>query len=228
MYKDSKIKTLKAHYVVKKDSIQTRLKEFEETYKKGDESIFEELCFCIFTAGASARMGLSSIEAIKDIILKGNVEELTARISNIHLYPEARSRYIVHTRNYIDEQLHFRLKEKIESFLDRNELRDFFAANKGIKGLGYKEASHFLRNIGIRGYAILDKHILKSMYEFGVARNLIKPVEEKGKLKFISPSNRRLYMEVEAELKKFSEEIEIDFDELDLLLWSEKTGEILK
>jgi N-glycosylase/DNA lyase len=95
-------------------------------------------------------------------------------------------------------------------------LRDFFATNKGIKGLGYKEASHFLRNIGFKGYAILDIHILRSLHEFGVIDSP-KP-----------PSTRNKYLETEAKLKEFAKEISIDFDELDLLLWSNRTGEVLK
>jgi thermostable 8-oxoguanine DNA glycosylase len=36
------------------------------------------------------------------------------------------------------------------------------------------------------------------------------------------------YLAIERRLRKFSEEIGIDMDHLDLLLWSRKTGEILK
>ena len=34
---------------------------------------------------------------------------------------------------------------------------------KNVKGLGYKTASHFLRNLGADGFAIIDSHILKYM-----------------------------------------------------------------
>jgi N-glycosylase/DNA lyase len=83
-------------------------------------------------------------------------------------------------------------------------------------GLGYKEASHFLRNIGFRGYAILDKHILRSLYEFGVLDSP-KP-----------PTTKNRYIETENKFKEFANQLGIQLDELDLLLWSEKTGEILK
>jgi thermostable 8-oxoguanine DNA glycosylase len=36
------------------------------------------------------------------------------------------------------------------------------------------------------------------------------------------------YLEVEQELIRFDKDIRVDFDELDLVLWSMKTGEILK
>jgi len=210
------IEKLKNSYTLKKDLIKQRMQEFEEVYKLGDEVIFTELCFCIFTAGASARMGLKCIDAIKDIILTGTAQEIEARIEKKHLYPKARAEYLVHTRDYLKREWNLQIKKLIESYQNKLELRDFFATNKGIKGLGYKESSHFLRNIGFKGYAILDKHVLRSLHEYGVIDNP-KP-----------PNNRKQYLEIEGKMKDFAKMIQIDFDELDLLLWSNKTGEILK
>jgi len=42
------------------------------------------------------------------------------------------------------------------------------------------------------------------------------------------PSNRKRYLEVEQQLLQFSKDIKVNCDELDLVLWSMKTGEILK
>jgi len=42
------------------------------------------------------------------------------------------------------------------------------------------------------------------------------------------PGNRTLYLETEERLRFFARDIGIDFDELDLVLWSMKTGEVLK
>jgi N-glycosylase/DNA lyase len=210
------IEELKQSYEQKNDIIKQRMREFEETYKLGDKAIFTELCFCIFTAGSSARAGLTCIDAINDIILTGNAIEIESRIVGKHRYPKARAEYIVHTRDYLQSEWNFKIKDLIESFDDGLLLRDFFAANKGIKGIGYKEASHFLRNIGLKGYAILDIHILRSLHEFGLIDSS-KP-----------PTNRKKYLEVEQKLKEFAKMIDIDFDELDLLLWSDRTGEVLK
>jgi len=210
------INELKHSYESKKEIIKQRMHEFEEVYKLGDEAIFTELCFCIFTAGSSAKAGLKCIDAIKDIILTGNAIELENRIQKIHRYPKARAEYIIHTREYLNQEYNLKIKDLIESFDDRLKLRDFFANNKGIKGLGYKESSHFLRNIGFKGYAILDIHILRSLHEFGIIDNP-KP-----------PSTRSKYLEIEAKLKEFAKDIDIDFNELDLLLWSNRTGEVLK
>jgi N-glycosylase/DNA lyase len=140
------IEELKQSYEQKKDIIKQRMMEFEETYKLGDKAIFTELCFCIFTAGSSAKSGLKCIDAINDIILTGNAIEIESRIERKHRYPKARAEYIVHTRDYLQNEWNFKIKDLIESFDDGLRLRDFFATNKGIKGIGYKEASHFLRN----------------------------------------------------------------------------------
>ncbi len=191
--------------------------EFEEVFEQGDDRrVFEELVFCIFTANASARMGFRSVDAVKEILIEAGTEELSSRLQHVHRFPNARARYIVHTREFLKKEFNFKLKRLVLSFSDHLERRDFFANHKDVKGVGYKEASHFLRNVGFRGYAILDKHILQSLYEFGVIENP-KP-----------PTTRDKYLRIENKFKEFAKKVEIDSDELDLLLWSEKTGEILK
>ncbi|MGQ9526089.1 MAG: 8-oxoguanine DNA glycosylase [Armatimonadota bacterium] len=203
-------------YASKRNAIRARLAEFEETYKRGDHAIFEELVFCIFTAGASARMGLRCVDAVRPVLLTGNQQAIEASIQGLHLYPAARAAYVIHTRDYLANLCGLRMRSLIESFPDPYERRRFFAENKDIKGIGYKEASHFLRNIGFRGYAILDKHILRSLHEFRVLQSPAPPRTPKQ------------YLEYEALMKQWANEIGIDFDELDLLLWSNRTGEILK
>jgi N-glycosylase/DNA lyase len=214
--KDS-IAELKRDYRKKKPLITARLAEFKEAYKKSDRAIFEELCFCILTAGSSAKMGMRTIEALKDILHTGSVKELQQRAQDHRVrFWRIRPSYIVQTREYLNDACGMKLHRLIESFDCRHLRRDFFARNKSIKGLGYKEASHFLRNIGFPGYAILDKHILNSLREMGVIDRRMRPTTRAG------------YLAIEKKLERFAREIGIDMDHLDLLLWSRKTGEILK
>ena len=161
-------------------------------------------------------MGLRSVEAVRPLLAGGAHDELTAALSGVHRYPRARSGYIVVTREHLEGDCRMRLRERLSSFGDPVERRDWLAREKGIKGLGYKESSHFLRNVGLRGYAILDKHILRCLFEVGV---LESPQP---------PSTRARYLATEERLRDFSRDVSIDFDELDLVLWSMKTGEILK
>ena len=133
-----------------------------------------------------------------------------------HRFPNARPEYIVITRNYLQRSFSMRLRERLESFRDASERRDWLAQDPRIKGLGYKEASHFLRNVGFKGYGILDKHVVRCLAEMGVIKSA-KP-----------PTSRKNYMETEGRMREFADRVRIDFDELDLVLWSMKTGEVLK
>jgi N-glycosylase/DNA lyase len=184
--------------------------------KGSDQRLWEELVFCIFTAGASARMGLRSIEAIRPLLLKGTHKQLTKALVGVHRYPQARAGYIVTTRDYLQEDCKMCLRSRLESFDNPIERRDWIAKERRIKGLGFKEASHFLRNIGLKGYGILDKHILRSLAELGVIESP-QP-----------PTTRARYLAIEDQLRGFARDLKIDFDEMDLVLWSMKTGEILK
>lgn len=208
---------LRKDYRKKKPAIMQRLSEFKAVYEKGDRAIFEELCYCILTAGSSAKMGMRTIEALRDILHTGTEKELQQR-SKAHRvrFWRIRPSYIVRTREYLKDAYGMELRRLLESFDSRHARRDFFAKNKSVKGLGYKESSHFLRNIGFPGYAILDKHILNSLREMGVISKRMRPTTQAG------------YLEIEKRLEQFAEEIGIHMDHLDLLLWSRKTGEILK
>jgi N-glycosylase/DNA lyase len=211
------IDELRRDYRAKKPLIVKRLAEFRTVYERGDRAIFEELCYCILTAGSSAKMGMRTVTALKDILRSGSERELQQRAQAHRLrFWRLRPSYIYHTREYLDDACGLKLKQLIGSFDCRDARRDFFAKNKGIKGLGYKEASHFLRNIGFPGYAILDKHILNSLREMGVISARMRPTTRAG------------YLAIEMKLEQFAKEIGIDMDHLDLLLWSRKTGEILK
>jgi len=218
-----KIENLLRHYAERKDEIRARLAEFPLVYKKGDLAIFKELCFCILTANTSAKMGITCIEAAGDEILTADIEGLQGVLCGRYRFWKVRPAYIIHTRDYLKREVGFGmsprgnpLRDKIDSLTDFHERRDFFAKNPGIKGLGYKEASHFLRNIGFNGYAILDKHIVNLLFELGVLPDNNRP------------ANRARYIETEERLRDFSNRTGIDMDELDLALWSYKTGVVLK
>ena len=208
-----------ATHRVRRKEIQKRLGEFREVWRKGsDARLWEELTYCIFTAGASARMGLASVDAIRPLLLDGAPEEMTLALkeAGAHRFPVARPGYIVTTRNYFRANFKMELRKRLRSFSDPNERRDWLAQDKQVKGLGYKESSHFLRNIGVRGHAILDKHVMRCLAEVGVTDST-KP-----------PQTRKKYLKIEQEFSRFAKDIGVDFDELDLVLWSMKTGEILK
>ena len=92
-----------ATHRARRKEIRKRLREFEEVWRRGsDARLWEELAYCIFTAGASARMGLNSVAAVRSLLLDGDCEAMTAALkeNGAHRFPVARPRYIVSTRNY--------------------------------------------------------------------------------------------------------------------------------
>lgn len=201
----------------RKDEIRARLGEFESIGKRGSDGVWwEEMVFCFFTGGCSARMGMRSLDAVRPIIMSGGHDELTNALLGVHRYPNARSRYIVASRTFLLEHCGMKLRKKLNSFEGSYERRDWLVKEKGIKGLGYKEASHYLRNIGFKGYAILDKHVLNCLAELKIIDDP-KP-----------PNTRSRYLMVEEKLHNLTDRTGINFDELDLVLWSMKTGAILK
>lgn len=163
-------------------------------------------------------MGLKSIEAVRPLLLEGGREEMTQalKLAGAHRFPVARPGYIVVARSYLREQCGMALRKQLQLFSNGIERRDWLAQEKRIKGLGYKEASHFLRNIGLKGHAILDKHVLRCLVDLKVLKDA-RP-----------PSTRARYLEIEERLREVARDVKIDFDELDLVLWSMKTGEVLK
>ncbi len=202
---------------MRRSEIRGRLTEFGEIWKNGsDERLWEEMVYCFFTGGCSAKMGLRSIEAVRAHLQTGTHDDVMNALVGRHRYPRARARYVIASRTFLEEHCGMRLREKFMGFDDDLARRDWLVKEKRIKGLGYKEASHYLRNIGLKGYAILDKHVLNCLYE-------LKIIEEPK-----PPNTRSKYLMVENHLKNFADQIEIDFDEMDLVLWSMKTGEILK
>lgn len=209
-------KILSSHHT-RRDEIRRRLSEFENIWLKGsDADLWEEMVYCFFTGGCSAKMGIRSVNAIRHLLADGTQPEIAGSLTGVHRYPNARSKYVVASREFLQKDCGMRLRDRLSAFKDDIARRDWLVREKGIKGLGYKEASHYLRNIGLFGYAILDKHVLNCMAELGLIEDP-KP-----------PSTRDKYLRAEQKLKGFAAETGIDFDELDLVLWSMKTGEILK
>ena len=137
---------------------------------------------------------------------ESRLKELTRNVR----FNENKVKYIIEVRKKFPE-----IKERINT-MPANQLREWLASKNGVKGFGPKESAHFLRNIGFKGYAILDKHILNSLIEFGVVDEIKMPL------------NRDRYLGIEGKMKVFSNEIGIPMDELDLLFWSIETGKVFK
>ncbi len=209
--------SIKLAHAARVEEIRRRMADFDNIREAGsDTNFWEEMVFCFFTGGCSARMGLNSLDAVRSLLPNGTQEELAKALTGVHRYPNARARYIIASREFLREHCGMELRNTLNGFSCGFERRDWLAREKRIKGLGYKEASHYLRNVGFKGYAILDKHVLNCLAELKLIDDP-KP-----------PNTRSRYLTVEEKMRKLADRSGVDFDDLDLVLWSMKTGVILK
>ena len=190
-------------------AVENRKQDFIRVGKSSPEIIYGELCFCILTANTSAEMGIRTQEIIglegflnfDEVTMRKKLKEARYRFYNV------RSKFLVQSRWIVDELPH------IIAMKDRIEARDYLVNN--LKGIGYKEASHFLRNVGVFDFSILDKHIL----------NMIR--KEHPERKFLVGS-RKNYLETEKTILEFADSISLEPGILDLYLWKIATGKLLK
>ena len=109
------VEKIRAAHRARRREIQSRLAEFAEVGRSSsDERLWEEMVYCIFTAGASARMGLGSVEAVRHMLARGTRDELAAALRRRHRYPNSRSGYIVATREFLEGDCGMRLRERRE------------------------------------------------------------------------------------------------------------------
>ncbi len=188
--------------------VRARVREFRRLGRRGEDELFQEMCFCILTANFNAERAIAIQEAIAGGFITLPKGRLAARLRALgHRYPNARAAYIVEARK------HRGGIRRVLLGLGGLELRKWFACN--VKGLGFKEASHFLRNIGYGEYAILDFHIIDILERNGL---IARP-------KTLTP---RRYVEIEGALKRMGGRLGLDMADLDLCLWFMETGKILK
>lgn len=204
-----RVEELVRDHATRKDEIRTRLKEFAAVHEK---EYFYELAYCLLTPQSSAANAGKAVEELRNADFQGSViEPVGILFSKAHYIRFHRTK----ARNLLEAKA--RLLE-ILSALARQEpsmdLRAWLAGN--VRGLGWKEASHFLRNIGHRDLAILDRHILQNLKRHGVIRTI--PAS-------LTPAR---YLSIEERFRRFAHDICIPMDELDLLFWSRETGAILK
>jgi len=169
------------------------------------------------TPQSKARVADRAIKDLlkKNILFSGNKEQIFKELINSGVrFPENKTNYIIEAREFFTNNGKIDIKSK----LDRGTAdakREWLVKN--VKGLGYKEASHFLRNIGLGfEFAILDRHIMKNLMKYGIIDEIPKCL------------NRKCYLFFEEKMRKFSKRVNIPMADLDLLFWSDETGEIFK
>jgi N-glycosylase/DNA lyase len=216
--KNSLVKELQKLYTARENEIIERLKEFRQCWSKSnDEEIFRELAFCLLTPQSKARSCWKAINQMNedDVLLKGDADRIKPILKKCVRFHNKKAAYLVSARSLFMKDGMISIKTLLKSFHDIYDCREWLVKN--LTGLGYKEAGHFLRNIGFgEKIAILDRHILRNLHALGVIDEFPE-----------SLSNKR-YLEIEKKMAIFAGSINIPLDHLDLLLWYKETGEIFK
>jgi len=200
-----------------KSEIRARLAAFKKVGAESDDRIFEELVFCLCTPQSSAKSCFSAVTRLQQsrLLFKGDETAIGDTLKGYVRFHNTKSRYILGARQAFSDHSG---NLNIKAYLDHPDsifLRNRLAEN--VKGLGYKESGHFLRNIG-RGenLAILDRHILRNMARYHVIQQVPHTL------------TRKMYLHLEDRLRRFSCRTGIPMADLDLLFWYRETGEIFK
>jgi len=200
------LNTLKKSHL--KTRIDKRILEFKHIDKTSNDAIFQELCFCILTANYTAEKTIEIQKNIGTCFLNPSQQTVSLKLKECgYRFPNIRAEYIcssVHHKQNLSEILSSYTGEK---------LREWFVTH--IKGLGYKESSHFLRNIGFDDYAIIDFHIVDLLVNFNY---ISRP----------KTMTKKTYITIENILRSIAEQTGLTLGELDLYLWYIETGKILK
>ena len=196
--KQSKVRTL----------VTTRIQEFHAIPKHSPDALFEELCYCILTANFSAKRGALIHEQLKTCFHSEPKQTLEKKLRDCgYRFPAIRAGFIAAAA----AQKHM-LTTTIHT-LQGEELRTWLVNN--VHGLGYKEASHFLRNIGFDDYAIIDSHIIDLLTRY---KRIIPP----------KTMTKKRYLAIETTLRDIAITTHLTLAELDLYLWYMETGMVLK
>lgn len=198
------ITEIKGHYKSKKQIIKKRLIEFSK-----NKDYFYELCFCLLTPQSNAKKCYECIQILRE-------KDFFNKNFDIKKYLRGKTRFYRNKSDYLIQykKNHHKIRNQIKNIKNSKELRDYLVQN--VKGIGYKESSHFLRNMGYRNLAILDRHILRNLKDLNVINEIPKSL------------NKKQYIEIEDNFQNFSKKINIPMDELDLLFWSIETGEVFR
>ncbi|MEM4165891.1 MAG: N-glycosylase/DNA lyase [Candidatus Bilamarchaeaceae archaeon] len=190
--------------------VKRRIRSFKNFRKKSEKEIFKELCFCILTANYNAKGAIRIQKKIDDGFILLTQKKLASALRKLgHRFPNTRAAYICENRKYLS------CLKSIFNFNDGKSAREWLVKN--IKGLGYKEASHFLRNIGFDDVAIIDFHIIDVLSRYKMIK---KPTSKS--------LSKKTYYDIEKKLEELAKETNVPLSELDLYLWYLETDKIFK
>lgn len=163
---------------------------------KTEKEIFYNLCFAICAPQAKFKNNLLVQEKLMNIDFFEqdiSLETLKPIVKLVRFQKKAD--YLLKLKNNFQN-----IKGLIKTFQSNPfQLREILVSY--ISGIGYKAASHFLRNLGATNLAIIDTHILKVLN------------------KKQGPKNRKEYLEFEKEFEDLAKNHNMTIAELDVFIW---------
>lgn len=175
----SELDKLKRFYEEKKAEIDKFLQECAALGQSNDaEKLFSELCYCLLTPQVNAddaRDIWRHLQSTK-LLFRGTVREIEGSLGGWQYRRPDKAVYLCEARErFFDERGEAGIVALVRalSATDPREARDMLAnprRRSKIRGLGMKEGSHFLRNLGLshNQLAILDRYILNWLVRFEV------------------------------------------------------------
>lgn len=196
------ITDIKNKYQSLKLQIEKRLNEFSKNRNASNEILFSEMCFCLCTPQSKALYAWQAICDLREsgLLFEGSVSEIEALLKRVRFAPTKAKRIVRAREEFFENGFPLRNLIEGEIFSVRENLV------KEVCGFGFKEASHFLRNIGMGDeIAIIDRHVLRNM----------KPFVNLDNEKITGKKN---YERVENIIREFAKEIKIKLSHLDFVL----------
>lgn len=208
--RESLLAELKLLHRSRQEAISRRLDDFQRV---GPSDYFYEMVYCLLTPQTSAESAEKVVEELQRRSFHDSFVDPEPILRNRTTYIRFHKTKSKHLLKLKDE---FPLViQTLTRDLPSTELREWLVRN--VTGLGYKEATHFLRNVGRNGgLAILDRHILRNLKRYGAIRSIPRTL------------SRKHYLAIEQQFMRFADGSGIPLDELDLLFWSMETGVIRK
>ena len=200
-------------------TIEERLHGFRDQWESAsEEELFREVVFCLLTPQSKGRACWDAACALDDkgLLLTGAAEDVAAALASTGVrFHHTKARRVVAARLLFAPEGRLSVRTVLGRFKDPKDAREWLVEH--VKGLGYKESGHLLRNLGMGAHlAILDRHILRCLKELEVIAEIPKT---------LTP---RRYLSIERKMAAFAEREGIPLDHMDLVFWARATGEVFK
>jgi len=202
-------------------------------HEMSETQLWEELCLCILSSNVPYELALSAFWHLRNIQLlnpewmigcEAAVQQIAYELSKrIYLprkkdgsyrkyrFPNMRAWNIVSAAKVLYQQ-GYHLQWILKNSNHEQEVRDFLAKN--VPGIGLKQASHFLRNIGYSSsLAIIDSHVIGFLIEVGAIN--------REKIKVVTPE---IYTKLETIVQDLCERLCLNLSVFDMAIWRYMRG----